>query len=206
LAPVDAGIVTHVATLLVGQRVPGALAEARVLDRANRPHRLGDSWKGGACVICFLRHFGCTGCSEHVEELSPRLLELSALGVRAVFVGNGEPRFIDGFVARHALEDKRVEVFTDPTLAVFRAAGLLRSAWATFGPRGLADQLRGLSHGLGWGGMKGDQLQQGGSLVVDAGGVLAFAHRSESVGGHARAADLVEVAMRLAASHAAIHV
>jgi peroxiredoxin len=190
----------------VGHSVPAALADARVLDRTNHARRLGDSWKEGACVISFLRHFGCTGCSEHVEELSPRLLELSALGVRAVFVGNGEPHFIDGFADRHALDDKRVEIFTDPTLATFRAAGLLRSAWATFGPRGLADQLRGLSHGLGWGGMKGDQLQQGGSLVVDARGVVAFHHRSESLGGHARAADLVEVAMRLFASRAAIHV
>jgi hypothetical protein len=186
--------------------VPGELADGRVLDRDGHAHRLGEAWKDGACLISFLRHFGCTGCSEHVEDLSPRLLELSALGVRAVFVGNGEPRFIEGFVERHALGDKHVEIFTDPTLAVFRAAGLLRSAWATFGPRGLADQLRGLSQGLGWGGMKGDQLQQGGSVLVDARGVVALYHRSESLGGHARAADLVEVAMRLAASQAAVHV
>jgi peroxiredoxin len=191
---------------LVGRPVPAALADARVLDRTGRAHRLGDGWKDSACLVSFLRHFGCTGCSEHVTELSPRLVELSALGVRAVFVGNGEPRFIEGFVERHALEDKRVEIFTDPTLAVFRVAGLLRSAWATFGPRGIADQVRGLSQGLGWGGLKGDQLQQGGSILVDTRGVVAFYHRSESVGGHARPADLVDVAMRLAASRAAVHV
>jgi hypothetical protein len=190
----------------VGRPVPVELAEASVLDRAGRPHRLGDSWKDGACLVSFLRHFGCTGCSEHVTELSPRLVELSALGVRTLFVGNGEPRFIEGFVERHALADKRVEIFTDPTLAVFRAADLLRSAWATFGPRGIADKVRGLSHGLGWGGMKGDQLQQGGCILVDARGVVAFHHRSESLGGHARAADLVDVAMRLAASRVAVHV
>ncbi len=126
--------------------------------------------------------------------------------MHAVFVGNGEPRFIDGFIERHGLGDKRVDIRTDPTRGAFRAAGLLRSAWATFGPRGLADQVRGLAHGLGWGGMKGDQLQQGGSLVVDPRGVVAFYHRSESLGGHARASELIDVAMRLAASRVAVHV
>jgi hypothetical protein len=195
-----------VATPREGQSVPHELAESRVLDGAGRARPLGESWAQGACLVSFLRHFGCTGCSEHVTELSPRLLELSALGVRAVFVGNGAPHFIEGFVTRHGLTDKRVEVFTDPTLGAFRAAELLRSAWATFGPRGLIDKARGLTHGLGWGGMKGDQLQQGGSIIVDARGVVAFYHRSESLGGHARASDLLEVAMRLAAARAAVHV
>jgi AhpC/TSA antioxidant enzyme len=195
-----------VATPREGRPVPQELAASRVLDGAGRPRPLGDSWAGGACLLSFLRHFGCTGCSEHVTELSPRLLELSALGVRTVFVGNGAPHFIEGFVERHALADKRVEVVTDPTLGAFRAAGLLRSAWATFGPRSIVDELRGLSRGLGFGGMKGDQLQQGGSLIVDASGVVAFYHRSESLGGHASAADLLDVAMRLAAARAAVHV
>jgi hypothetical protein len=186
--------------------VPRELAVAGVLDAAGRARSLGDSWLHGACLLSFLRHFGCTGCSEHVTELSPRLLELSVLGVRTVFVGNGEPRFIEGFVERHALADKRVEVVTDPTLAAFRAAGLLRSAWATFGPRAIADELRGLTRGVGWGGVKGDSLQQGGSIIVDARGVVAFYHRSESLGGHARAGDLIDVAMRLATAHAAVHV
>lgn len=186
--------------------MPQELAASRVLDAAGQPRALGDSWADGACLLAFLRHFGCTGCSEHVTELSPRLLELSALGLRAVFVGNGAPQFIEGFVERHALADKRVEVVTNPTLGAFRAAGLLRSAWATFGPRSIVDEMRGLSRGLGFGGMKGDQLQQGGSLIVDASGVVAFYHRSESLGGHASAADLLDVAMRLAASRAAVHV
>jgi hypothetical protein len=157
-------------------------------------------------LLSFLRHFGCTGCSEHVTELSPRLLELSSLGVRTVFVGNGAPHFIEGFVARHGLADKGAEVVTDPTLNAFRAAGLTRSAWATFGPRAVADLVRGLTQGLAWAGTQGDNLQQGGSLVVDAQGLTAFYHRSESLGGHARATDLVEVAMRLAAARASVHV
>jgi hypothetical protein len=183
-----------------GQPVPGELSDARVLDAAGRPRLLGRVWEEGPCLISFLRHFGCTGCSEHVTELSPRLLELSELGVRTVFVGNGEPRFIEGFVTRQALEDKHVEVLTDPTLAAFRAAGLLRSAWATFGPRGLADKVRGLTRGFGWSGMKGDQLQQGGSIVVDAAGKIALYHRSESLGGHARPTDIVDAALRIAAA------
>ncbi|MCZ6626185.1 MAG: peroxiredoxin-like (seleno)protein, partial [Deltaproteobacteria bacterium] len=53
--------------------------------------RLGDYWIKRPTLLVFLRHFGCMGCSQHVNELSPRLLELYNLGMRTVFVGNGEP-------------------------------------------------------------------------------------------------------------------
>ena len=179
--------------------LPPELAEAIVLDRAGAPSPLGTHLRGAPCLVSFLRHFGCTGCADHVADLAPRLPELHRLGLRTVFVGNGEPRYIDGFLERAGLATARVDVVTDPTLRVFAAAGLVRSAWATLGPRALADVLRARSHGIAGRGMEGDHFQQGGALVVDVDGAVAFFHASASLGDHPRATDLVDVALRLVA-------
>src|ERR1700691_2279683 len=124
---------------LSGRSAPPELGDATVLDRGRRPHRLVSCWERGPCVVVLLRHFGCIGCDVTVTELAPRLDEIHAAGARTLLVGNGEAAAIDGFVERHALADKPAVVLTDPTLAAFRAAGFIRSAWATFGPRAVVD-------------------------------------------------------------------
>jgi hypothetical protein len=45
---------------------------------------------------------------------------------------------------------------------------------------------------------EGDRTQQGGSMIVDARGDVAFFRRSHSLGDHAPTSDLVEIVMRLA--------
>ena len=148
--------------------------------------------------MVLLRHFGCIGCDVTVTELAPRLLEVHAAGAGAVLVGNGPPAVVDAFVARHGLGDKHVEVLTDPTLAAFRAAGLARSAWGTFGPRAVADYARALAAGHVSRATQGDVLQLGGALVVDAGGRVVFHHAARSLGDHADASDLVDAVLGLA--------
>jgi hypothetical protein len=177
---------------------PPTLADAVVLDRGGRGRRLGELWEKQPCVVVMLRHFGCIGCDVTVTELAPRLAELHAAGARTVLVGNGPPAAIDGFVERHALADKPVDVFTDPTLAAFRAAGLLRSAWATFGPRAIVDYLRAIGAGFVPRRTEGDYFQQGGALVVDAGGRVVFHHVSTHLADHADGSDLVDAALALA--------
>jgi len=177
---------------------PPSLADAIVLDRAGQGRRLGSLWETQPCVVVMLRHFGCIGCDVTVTELAPRLAELHAAGARTVLVGNGAPAAIDGFVERHALGDKPVDVVTDPTLAAFRAAGLVRSAWATFGPRAIVDYVRAMGAGFVPRKTAGDNLQQGGAVVVDAGGRVVFHHVSRSLGDHADGSDLVDAALGLA--------
>ncbi|HEY8039663.1 MAG TPA: peroxiredoxin-like family protein [Polyangiaceae bacterium] len=183
---------------LRGRPVPPALAGAVVLDARGQPRPLGACWKDGPCVLVLLRHFGCIGCDTQVADLAPRLHELRAAGARTVLVGNGPPDAIADFVARHALGDKDVEVFTDPSLAAFRAARLLRSAWATYGPRSIADYARALVGGFAPHRTLGDALQQGGALVVDAGGTVVLHRVARSLGDHADASDLVDAALALA--------
>lgn len=183
---------------LSGRAAPPDLADATVLDRTGQRRRLGSCWESAPCVVVMLRHFGCIGCDRTVTELAPRLAELHAAGARTVLVGNGPPEALDAFVERHALGDAHVEVFTNPTLAVFRAAGLGRSAWATYGPRSMVDYVRGMGAGFLPRRVAGDVLQQGGALVVDAGGRVVFHHVAKSLGDHADASDLVDAVLELA--------
>jgi hypothetical protein len=189
--------------LVVGQAVPSELAGAAVLDRAETKRALATLWAESPAIIVFLRHFGCVGCAEHVTELSPRLSELHALGVRTALVGNGPPHFIEGFVERHGLGDKPVEVFTDPSLKSFAAAGLRRSVWATSGAQALFNYARGRIRGFS-NTIRGDRYQQGGVLVVDGEGTAAYLHRDRHLGDHPPTVDVVGAALRLAAAQSAL--
>jgi peroxiredoxin len=192
--------------LSVGSPVFEDLAKLEVSDASGRTVRLGSFWRDEPCLLVFVRHFGCVGCGEQVSELSPRLPELERAGVRVVLIGNGDKRYIEGFSERYGLADKRVEVVTDPSLASFRAAGLQRSWWATHGARAMLDTARGMAKGIPHRAVEGDSTQQGGVLLVDGRGVLRFYHRNESIGDHPTANELVEAALVLSATSAAVRV
>ena len=183
---------------LQGPAAPPTLADAIVLARAGDGRPLGSYWEKQACVVVMLRHFGCIGCDVTVTELAPRLGELHAAGARTLLVGNGAPAAIDGFVERHGLGDKPVDVLTDPSLTAVRAAGLVRSAWSTFGPRAVVDYVRAMGAGFVPRKVAGDLLQQGGALVVDTGGRVVFRHVATSLADHADGSDLVDAALGLA--------
>lgn len=189
--------------MLLGEPVPVSLADYKVLDRQGCEIIVGSLWAGGSTLLIFLRPFGCSCCNEQISELAPRLEELHELGVRTVLVGSGDPHIIDRVVERFALSGKKVEIVTDPGLAAFKAAGLRRSFWATYGPLAIWDMIRAIGHGhfshLG----EGDALQQGGALLIDADGKLAWCHKSISRGGHAPSVEIVEAAMRLVLKQAA---
>jgi peroxiredoxin len=186
-----------VATPRVGAPVPQQAAEARVTRARGDSVPLGSFWERGPCLLLLLRHFGCVGCAEQVTEIAPRLPELARAGVRTVLVGNGTREQMAAFVERHALAGAAVEVTTDPSLAVYAALGLRRSAWATLGPRALVDIGRAMAAGHPHRPVEGDAIQQGGVLLVDGRGVVRFFHDNRSLGDHPSASDLVEAALRL---------
>jgi peroxiredoxin len=192
----------------LGDAVPRELADQELVDASGARVRLGAMWRERPCLFVFLRHFGCVGCAEEMYELAPRLHELERAGVRTILVGNGSPAQRAGFVERHALDKAPVEILTDPTLAAYRALSLVRSAWATVGPRALIDTARALAAGHPHRPVEGDALQQGGVLLADTSGRVRLYHRSRSIGDHPPASDLVEAALRLAVESrgAAVHV
>ncbi len=182
----------------LGETVPAGVAEATVQDGSGASVRVGSLWERGPCLLVVLRHFGCIGCAEQVEELAPRLEELVRSGLRVVLVGNGSLSQRADFIARHALEGAPVDVFTDPSLGIHRALGLVRSAWATFGPRSIAQFASAIAGGKTHGGIQGDATQQGGVLLVDARGKARLYQRGLSIADHPAASDLVEAALILA--------
>ncbi|MCH9686545.1 MAG: AhpC/TSA family protein [Deltaproteobacteria bacterium] len=183
----------------VGEQVPAVLADVEVFDTDGTTSRLGERWAEGPAALVFLRHFACLACTEHVTLLALRLHELTRLGVRVVYVGNGEPRYIEAFVERNAIDTAAVEVITDPTLAAHRALELHRSFMETYGPRALWGLGRALVGGFRQRGIEGDNYQQGGLVVVDAQQQVAYVHRDQATGDHAPLVDVIEAVMRVAA-------
>ena len=182
-----------------GEQVPDALREAELHARDGRRLRFGELLGERPVLLVFLRQFGCIGCAEQVHGLLPRLPEIAALGVRAVLIGSGPPDHIDAFLERHGLADKSIELFTDPALEAYRAAGLGRSVWATHGPGALVGlPVRAFTHsGHRPGRGDGDAYQQGGALLLDEGGAIVWAHRSDRLGGHADPSDMVDAVLAL---------
>lgn len=169
------GYCPHVADAVrQGQPLPDAVRRAIVFDRAGGELEFGQLVAGKAAVVVFLRHFGCLACAEQVSLLSPRLYEFRELGFECILVGNGEPNFIDGFAERTGLRDKSATVVTDPSLVLYQAAGLVHSTMGSFGPLAWPGFVRARLMGFrNWFG-EGDPAQQGGCLVLDAGGVVVL--------------------------------
>lgn len=192
--------------LRIGDAVPPSLADARVLATNGSETRLGSLWEDRDALVVFVRHFACAGCSEHVTELAPRLAELDRLGVRVVLVGCGGADEIAGFVERQKLDDKHVQVFTDPTREAFRRAGFVRSVWGTVGPLATVRLLRALvrgheNHPFS---QRGAFTQQGGTILVRRGGTVALYDRAEHFGDHAPIVDVVDVALTLRAAESGL--
>ncbi len=190
----------YAATVIrVGEPAPEALRDASVVAADGRCVPFGEILVGRAVpvLVLFLREFGCIACAEQVHDLAPRLGEFLALGVRVVLVGNGKPEGAGAFLERHDLADKAVEMVTDPSLGVYRAAGLERSAWATHGPGALVDFLRAAGRGHWPGKIDGDLQQQGGALLVDEGGTVVWAHRNATLGDHADPSDVMDAVLAL---------
>ena len=168
-----------------------------VQTREQQPTPFVEALGEGTAVAIFLRHFGCIGCTQQINDLVPRLPELDALGVRVVLVGNGEPPFLDEFMRRHNLLATSVQVVTDPSLATYKAAGFDRSAWGTFGLGSIVRRFKAAGKGAtGYGG-SGDLLQQGGATVFAPDGSVALHYASHAVGDNVDLNDVVEAALRL---------
>ena len=185
--------------LAVDQSVPAELANANIHDATGAIVPLATCWATRDALLVFVRHFGCRGCSEHVGALRPRLDELTALDVRVALIGNGNADQLAAFVDREQLAGYAIDVFTDPSLAAYRAAGLDRTWMGTIGPRAVAGIVGLALRGYTNRGIGGDVAQQGGTLYVTRAGVLAYYHRSARIGDNAPVVDVVDVALAVRA-------
>ena len=109
-------------------------------------------------------------------------------GATLVVIGNGSPSFIAGFREQTLFDGP---VYTDPTLAAYRAAELKRGVASTLDPRSLFGAARALASGHRQGRTQGDTWQQGGVLVVSPAGEVRWQHASDRPGDNASAARIL---------------
>ena len=121
-------------------------------------------------------------------QLHRSIDDIHRAGAELVVIGSGTPSFIAGF--REAT-DFAGPIYTDPSLAVYRAAELERGLLKTFSPLAIGKTLSALGRGARQGRTQGDAFQQGGVLVIAPGGKLVWRHISKFAGDNARAAKVV---------------
>lgn len=157
---------------------------------------LQDELGSRALVVVFVRHYGCLLCRERVAQLRAHEAELAAAEAKVVFVGTGLPAMAAAFAAEWAGAHP---VLSDPSRAVFAAAGMRRSLFATLHWRLFVNAWRAFRRGYRQGKVQGDPWQQGGVLVLDPRGGIV--HRQvDRAGGDALDFAAVLAAVRSVAA------
>ncbi len=113
---------------------------------------------------------------------------IRAAGAALYVIGNGTPSFIAGFREQTGYAGP---IYTDPSLAVYKAAELKRGVLNTFDPRALGKTIGALARGRRQGRTQGDPWQQGGVLVIAKTGAIRWHHVSDRPGDNATARDIV---------------
>lgn len=115
-------------------------------------------------------------------QLHHKIDALRAAGAELYVIGNGSPSFIDGFRETTGYDGP---LYTDPSLAVYAAAGLKRGVATVLSPRAALAGISALRHGFRQGKTQGDAWQQGGVVVIEPGGDVVWTHVSDYAGDNA---------------------
>lgn len=99
-----------------------------------------------------------------------------------VVIGNGAPHFIAGF---RELTGYTGPLYTDPTLAVYKAAELKRGAMTILKLGAAKATIGSMRRGFRQGKTEGDATQQGGVLVIAPDGRVLYHHISAYPGDNA---------------------
>lgn len=112
-------------------------------------------------------------------QLHRERTRIEAAGATLQVIGNGAPMFMAGFRETTGYDGA---LYTDPSLAVYKALEL-RRGWATIlDPRAAKNAARALAGGFRQGRTQGDATQQGGVLVVATDGTICFRHADRVAG------------------------
>jgi hypothetical protein len=109
-------------------------------------------------------------------------------GAELIVIGNGSPSFIAGFREETGWDGP---LYTDPSLAVFKAAEMKRGVMRTFNPLALGKTIKAFADGQRQGRTQGDPWQQGGVLVIAPGGDVLLHQASDHVGDKIYADEIV---------------
>lgn len=121
-------------------------------------------------------------------QLHRSIKDIHDAGAELYVIGNGAPLFIDGFRETTHFDG---EVFTDPSLAAYKAAQLERGFFKTVNFGGAIASIGAMRRGFRQGKTEGDATQQGGVVVVAPGGKVLYHHISKHPGDNAPAEQIV---------------
>ena len=150
-------------------------------------------WEDGPVVLVFLRYFGCPFCQAQVVGLREERDLFEDTSAEVVLVGQGDA------TAEAAFREARgvpFPILLDAERHAYRAYGLSRgTSMQLFGPKVALPFLRAnLHHETRQHGLKGGSFRQmPGTFVVDADGMVRFAHRNRTVADNPTNAALLDV-------------
>ncbi len=138
-------------------------------------------------------------CREQVAQLRHVIPDIRSFGARLLVVGNGTVQHLRWF-----LEDQRPDfpVYTDPSRKLYEEAGFRRDAGAYLSMEAVRSVLRAFRGGFRQARTRGDPWQQGGVLVFDAHGHIAWKHVSRALGDHPDPAQVVDAVRAVSARSA----
>lgn len=121
-------------------------------------------------------------------QLHHRSDDIHAAGAELHVIGNGAVYVLADF---RATTGYRGPLFTDPSLRVFDAAGLVRAVSATLNPVGFLQAIGTLRRGFRQGKVQGNAWQQGGALVIARDGTVLWKQVSDRPGDNAAPDQLI---------------
>jgi hypothetical protein len=125
-----------------------------------------------------------------VVQLHRRIDAIHRAGAELHVIGNGSPQFIDGFRETTGWDGP---LYTDPSLDVYKAAGLKRGVLKVLNARAAVAALGTLRDGFRQGRVQGDAWQQGGILVIAPSGDVVWTHINDHSGDNADPDAIVRV-------------
>lgn len=159
-----------------------ALNRIKIINEKNEIILLSSLWKEQPAVIVFIRHFGCIGCSSHIDQIWSMREQLEKNGTRIFFIGSGSPYLISEFKKEHKLAN--TQVFTDPGLESFKAAGLLQINFDKLDEQSLEKiaelEKKGYTNRIYEG--SGSITQLGGVVAIKPSGTVTYHFVSEFIG------------------------
>jgi peroxiredoxin len=147
-----------------------------VYDTSGSMLDLASLWRGRPALLFFVRHFGCALCRAHLQAIRDAYADFERRSVAVAAVTFADPQ---GAAQLKRQQRLPFPVLADPSRQAYRAFGLLEGSLATVaGPdvllRQLAQALRGNIPYINP--LEGHITQLGGTVIVDHGGVVRFAH------------------------------
>jgi peroxiredoxin len=155
--------------------------DCELTDANDQMTPLATLWQRQPTFILFLRHFNCPHCREQVRQFHAGRAQVQAAGLSVALVGLGRPER-----ARAFCDDMQIDfpVLCDPDKRSYAAYNLLRAnPFRELNPNSVRRYITALQDTRASGvSLDQDMVQLGGTFIIDAGGIIRYAHRAMRIG------------------------